>query len=385
MNLPSPVAPAPRRSTLLAAASLTAALAALVAIAGPLNPPAGPVTSTNKTLAEVEPRTAINTTNTPGDPGSLFRITQPGSYYLTGNITGIASKHGIAIAANGVTIDLMGFDLIGITGSLDGVSTTVTGLDNLTIKGGSIRNWGGDGVDPATFPSTGTAAIDLHSSGNAGVGIAAGNICIIRGCTAAANGLSGIVGGSSAVISNCTADGNGGSSTGLSEGIFAGDGSAISGCTSQNNASLLIGGVGDRGMGFRTANRCTITDCTASRNLGHGFRLLTNSRISGCLSTDNGSGSTVSAGIYAAGADNQVDSNQTNTSDIGIQAIVGGNIITRNVASGNGANFNLVADNIYGPIIDRRIPTSVPSTPAVNGFTAASTLGSTDPAANFSY
>jgi len=65
--------------------------------AGDLNPPPGPVASTMKTLSEVEPRIAVNSINTPGDADSLFKITQPGSYYLTGNITGVAET------AQGVT------------------------------------------------------------------------------------------------------------------------------------------------------------------------------------------------------------------------------------------------------------------------------------------
>src|SRR5881392_43776 len=97
-------------------------LAAAVLHAGPLNPPAGPVASSYKTLTEVEPRTAISAANTPGDSDSLFKITQPGSYYLTGNIQGVSGKHGVEIAASGVTLDLNGFDLLGAPGSLDGVS-----------------------------------------------------------------------------------------------------------------------------------------------------------------------------------------------------------------------------------------------------------------------
>ena len=86
------------------------------AVAGPLSPPPGPVVATNKTLAEVEPRTAINLATTPGDSNSIFKIIAPGSYYLTDNITGVASKSGIEVAANGVTIDLMGFDVSGVSG-----------------------------------------------------------------------------------------------------------------------------------------------------------------------------------------------------------------------------------------------------------------------------
>jgi len=123
----------------VAAAAVIAAAGVL--IAGPLTPPAGPIAPTNKTLQEVEPRIAINATNTPGDADSLFKITQPGSYYLTGNITGVVGKHGIEIVDSGVTLDLMGFDLSGIPamGAFDGVSVTNFSLTNITIRNGSVR------------------------------------------------------------------------------------------------------------------------------------------------------------------------------------------------------------------------------------------------------
>src|SRR3990170_4156468 len=120
------------------------------ASAGSLTPPAGPITSTMKTLTEVEPRIAINATNTPGDADSLFKITQPGSYFLTGNITGLIGKHGVEIAASGITLDLNGFDLVGVAGSLDGVSVTVGSLTNIAVVHGSVRSWGGEGVDLGT-------------------------------------------------------------------------------------------------------------------------------------------------------------------------------------------------------------------------------------------
>lgn len=72
--------------------------------AGPINPPAGPVAPT----PGPEPRTAINSTNTPGDSGALYIISSSGSYYLTGNIT-TGGRHVIEIApsASDVTIDLI--------------------------------------------------------------------------------------------------------------------------------------------------------------------------------------------------------------------------------------------------------------------------------------
>lgn len=69
-----------------------AALCAAPVLAGPIVPPAGPVSSSYKTLTQIEPRTIINAANTPGDADSTFRIAQSGSYYLTGNVTGAAAR-----------------------------------------------------------------------------------------------------------------------------------------------------------------------------------------------------------------------------------------------------------------------------------------------------
>ncbi len=87
---------------------LLSASAAELFAQGPLTPPGAPA-PTMTTLDQVEPRITVNATNTPGDADSLYKITQPGSYYLSGNLTGVSSKIGIEIATNNVTLDLMGF------------------------------------------------------------------------------------------------------------------------------------------------------------------------------------------------------------------------------------------------------------------------------------
>src|SRR5258708_91953 len=103
---------------------------------GGLTPPGAPA-PTMKTLDQIEPRTPITRL--------LYTISQPGSYYLTTNLTG-GAFNGINITANGVTLDLMGFELVGGAGN-QGFGITVSGTrTNITVRNGTVRNWAGDGV-----------------------------------------------------------------------------------------------------------------------------------------------------------------------------------------------------------------------------------------------
>jgi len=353
------------RTTIIAAAALTLTAAGLL-FAGPLDPPAGPVTSTYKTLQEVEPRIAISATNTPGDANSLFKITQPGSYYLTGNITGVVGRHGVEIAASGVTLDLMGFDLVGIPGmgAFDGVSATVGSLTNITIRNGSVRGWGDEGVDLGTNVADNPAVIDVRASGNTGTGITIGNGGTITGCTAFDNTGNGISAGFGSTITGCSASFN------IANGISTSAGCTITGCTA----------VGNTGTGISSGSACTITGCTAYANTLDGIRVSSGCLVLANTCQSNGLGGD-GAGIHAIGSNNRIEGNNCGSADRGIDVDVAGNIIIRNTCSGNTFNWSIAIGNSFGPIVVAGTNAAVVNT---NGAVAGN-LGSTDPNANFSF
>jgi parallel beta-helix repeat protein len=87
------------------------------------------------------------------------------------------------------------------------------------------------------------------------------------------------------------------------------------------------------------------------------------------------------AGIFVFGNDNRIEGNNCTDSDRGIHISGTGNIIIRNTCSGNTTDWFIVANNVVGPIIDRRVLASA----AIDGFSAPSSLGTTTANANFSY
>jgi len=418
MNQPQASMGVRARGMLVAAAALGAALCLAggggggagscgiaSALAGPLEPPPGPVSATGKTLAEIEPRTVINLANTPGDANSLFRISAPGSYVLAGNVTGVSGKSGIEIAASNVTIDLMGFDLRGVTGSLGGIVSSGS-ITSIEIRNGTVGSWGNGGVNiggNGVFVCRNIRAIGNTGFGisfdtghiegciaanNTGIGIRLNQGGTITRCLASANGGVGISGGIISVITECSSHSN----TGV--GISATGSSIVSRCTSQQNggagflidfASILTDSASrfNTGAGIEARNGSTVRGCTADRNSQEGILAASRSMIIGNSLSVNGQDTTTqSAGVRVTGSDNRIEGNNIALNDIGIRVEAAGNIILGNTCSGNTVNnYDIAADNVYGPIVDRRTPGS----PVVVGHSAASTMGSTDPHANFSY
>ncbi len=262
------------------------------ALAGPLDPPAGPIGATFKTLGDVEPRTVVNATNTPGAGTSIFKITQPGSYYLTGNITGVAGKHGIEISASGVTLDLNGFDLVGVPGSLDGVTVVGGGLSSIAVINGSVRTWGGDGVDLATAIPINSRVERVHATGNTGDGIHTGNAAAVTNCAVYQNNGNGIQVGVGCTVADSSSYDSGG------DGISTGNGCTLSGCSSSINTGAGIDTTfdcvitdcsarGNSGGGIATDVRCSLANCAASGNTGIGIGTNSGSTLTNCSADSN--------------------------------------------------------------------------------------------------
>jgi parallel beta-helix repeat protein len=363
-----------------AAVVLGLTLGSVPVFAGPITPPPGPVTGTYKTLTEVEPRIAINATNTPGDVGSVYRINQPGSYYLTGNVTGVAGKAGIFIGASNVTVDLNGFALISPTGvaTTDGVAS-LSAL-NITIKNGALDGWDGDGIDLSN--NTGSVRVEnvsVRSVGGAGVkvnitatvvnctvwgsaaGILAGDTCVIERCTVENGGLeAGISVQNNGIITDCAASdydtgiacGLGGrisSSTSARNkgyGIIAWGGSTVVGCTAFENAL----------SGFNMLGSVSITDSASHQNGRDGFTGSVGSTYVGCVATENDmhgfqvSGmlrdclaqSNAGSGFYGLFRTSIIECRAVQNAGRGIDSW-GGNQILRNICSGNGGSGILVS------------------------------------------
>ena len=136
---------------------------------------------------------AINSINTPGNSSNQFIISSPGSYFLTTNITGVSGKNGILINSINVTLDLNGFEIVGVPGSLNGITDGAVNNGNVTVRNGTVRAWGQAGI-------TLTASFDMLvekviSTDNGGVGINLGDAAVARDCMARNNTSNNIAAG----------------------------------------------------------------------------------------------------------------------------------------------------------------------------------------------
>jgi hypothetical protein len=327
-----------------------------------------------KTLSEVEPRIAINATNTPGDNDgtpSLFKITQPGSYYLTGNVTGVAGKCVIEIASSNVTLDLEGFL---VTGGTSGVQLTSSNssLYNVTVRNGQIAGCSGGGVDGGW--GIGSLVDGVNVQHCSGTGIKLGVDSRVTDCISSYNAQGVYIQGNGLVRSCVTSHNTG-------AGIVAIDGTTVEGCDTFLNGTRGIDAYNEvlargcrishnTGNGFDGSNSCTLDGCTVSGNQGDGVFGYAHLVVRGC-SIDNNQGVGVNVagaacevlgnslynnngnGVVITSNNGRVENNHFAANGVNAVQITGThNTVIRNVASGHlGLPYQVSVNNDCGAIV----------------------------------
>ena len=309
-----------------------------------------------KSLDQVEARKIINAANTPGDSANQFIISQPGSYFLTDSITGVSGKSGISVTASNVTIDLNGFSLIGVAGSLYGIRVPGS-VNKLTVRNGVICNWGSEGLS-AYFANT-SRFKEITAYGNSTWGLVIGVGSAIDSCQVLSNGAGSTGGGGmyarfSSTITNGVAEGN------TTHGILTEDGCTISGCTAGDTAQSG----GANGHGITTGLGCTVTGSAVRSNAGTGLAVSNECLVSSCAVSNNALGITT--------GNNCNVSNCTVTSSRGTGISTGsGSMITSCAASGNATTSGSVFDAGITPGAGCVVSSCVTSSNQTTGIFAA--------------
>lgn len=286
-----------------------------------------------KTLEQVEPRIII--TNLP------FSITTPGSYYIVQSLPAASSNYGITIASSDVKIDLNGFALNGNTQALDAICIPSGQYENISIRNGIIRNWGGFGIN-ATNASD-VVVMEMKLFGNGYGGIYAGPNSYIERCSAYGNGFlapkvnppldDAIQVYSFSTIKDCKIRANGGA------GIHSYDHSRVIGCTSVMNTNA---------DGVHLENFCTIKDCTVSQNR-NGLSVGNYSRVSENTVGFNGWTTSSGVGINVASYD-VIERNIVCNNKIGISVGGTGSLVINNYISKSGPSGVGGLNDIAGAI-----------------------------------
>ena len=394
---------------------------AAIVVAGPLTPPGGPVASTYKTLTEVEPRIAINATNTPGDATSTYVITLPGSYYLTGNLAAANGKAAVRIASSRVTIDLNGFTVSSGVSSTFGFTTGNTGYQHISIQNGAIQQFTGGGINlnscdysriTGVRVNAGGQGIDAGSSamvtdcvvsGTSGNGIMVYSASRVARCLSSENtGHGFVVGNSSCAIEQCTASQN------MGDG-FQTNNSLLTDCVSDtNDGNGFLGSYADnfqhcragynKKTGFVASNLAMFDSCSSLQNSQLGISMGNTGTARNCVISSNSlqgikatdrctivnndvryNGGVVYAGIWCNGDYNHVESNRSNGNAYGIYVGGTNNVVIKNdVSNSDLVNYYIIAGNRVGPVV------SGSTNAAINGNSGGG-LGFTDTNANFAY
>lgn len=264
-------------------------------------------------------------------------ISAPGRYYLTQSLTATDNADGIAVEADHVTIDLLGYELIGAQ------SFTATGIEValgrrfLRVTNGTIRNWNGSAID--ANGCSGSRFTHLRFAGNGLFqGLSAlrpGAGSLVEDCVFLDNGANGVRTSNDTRIHDCS---------GVDQYdvyLLAGRGSSISDSTAANaelGTSITV-----TGKGCRVA-RCRVSAAGASISMQAGG-VLVDCHVS--------SPSATQPGIIAQGSCRVVGNHVDGFYNQAIQVTNGRNVVDGNVV--NGALFGMNIGGLGNLIVRNQV------------------------------
>ncbi len=271
-------------------------------------------------------------------------ITQPGSYYVVETLYSLGpTADAITVESDAVTIDFMGFTLIG-PGQDSGAANNginIRGRKDVTIRNGTIRAFGNNGVFNDSTSGRAHRIIDMsisrvgghgildsavgtlvkrcHAYDNDGDGFSLGGSAVITHSTARNNGGDGIVASFYAVVAQNIVSQNGG------EGIRVSAGGVIIG----NSASL------NDGDGIRSGQGAMVADNTAYNNIGSGIQANPGTTLRGNNASFNNAWGILCSGSALVEDNIIYDNNKSRTELVGGLRVqsnsrVVGNAVTQN-------------------------------------------------------
>lgn len=329
--------------------------------------PSAPPGATMKTLDEVEPRIPIHTEDLP------LTITEPNSYYFTENIKFSPEPNtaAIMVGSDHVTIDLMGYSLIGPGWDFGtGYGVFMDMRNNVEIRNGTITGFGQDGIHETNNSDDGSGhrVINMRLVYNGGYGInlmGPGNL--IKDCYVVYNQGGGISAGDigeyrgSSIITGNVVMGN------VDNGIYA-----CCGCIITANSVYR-----HQGNGITAEEGCTINANKVWRNNSNGIQV-----GSECTVIDNKCEKNslmpmfAGAGIYVTDSGNRIENNHITGSERGLDINTGGNIVRGNVVKDNTDNYDIAGGNQL-EILLSEIPETIdwPAAVTLVGTLSCSELG----------
>jgi hypothetical protein len=156
----------------------------------------------------------------------------------------VADKSAIQITADNVTLDLMGFSVLGTPGN---PAALASASENVTVRNGSIRSRFGMGL---SLTGSGAVVEHMRVSNCGGGGIGVGVRSRVAWCIANNNTQAGIAAGNASAVADCQAYGNG-------RGIDVGSTSLVKGCVANGNIDW---GFRETTSGWNT----TFIDCVST-------------------------------------------------------------------------------------------------------------------------